>query len=102
MELRKHPCMTFLGRSNWPPAWTGPFGPSNPLPRGEVGVLIRVLDSAPSILNSPHCFVVIQWNQQEYVGSLHFDAEDAMREIVILFRNHLGRPIAEIGSLNVP
>ncbi len=101
MELRKHPRMTCLGRPNWPPEWKGPYGPDNPLPRGEVGILIRV-EPASSTLRTPHCIVVIQWNHQEYFGSLYFDEEDFLQEIVALLRNCLGRPIAEIGSLDIP
>lgn len=101
MELRKHPRMTCLGRPNWPPEWMGKYGPDNPLPRGEVGTLIRV-EPAPSILEAPHCFLVIHWNQQEYIGSLYFDEEDFLTEIVELLRSCLGRSIAEIGSLDIP
>jgi hypothetical protein len=99
MELRKHPRMTFLGRPNWPPEWNGTYGPDNPLPRGEVGILIHV--EAASILPA-HCIVIIQWNHQEYVASLYFDEEDFLQEVVGLLRSCLGRPIAEIGSLDIP
>jgi len=36
------------------------------------------------------------------LGSLYFDEEDFLREIVGLLRSCLGRPIAEIGSLDIP
>src|SRR5688572_31044518 len=75
MELRKHPRMTCLGESNWPPEWKGPYGPDNPVPRGEVGILIRV-EPAARVLGTPHCFVVMQWNQQEYFRSLYCDEEN--------------------------
>ena len=101
MELRKHPRMTCLGDPNWPPEWKGPYSPDNPLPRGEVGILIRV-EPAGRVLGTPHCFVVMQWNQQEYFGSLYFDKEDFLLEIVALLRSRVGRPIAEIGSLDIP
>ena len=101
MELRKHPRMTWLGRPNWPPEWTGTYGPNNPLPRGEVGILLRV-ESASSNLDTPHCFLVMQWNQQEYFGSLYFDEENFLTEIAALLRGCVGRPIAEIGSLDIP
>ena len=99
MELRKHPRMTCLGRPNWPPEWNGTYGPDNPLPRGEVGILVQV--EAASILPA-HCIVVIQWNQQEYLASLYFDDEDFLQEVLGLLRSCLGRPIAEIGSLDIP
>jgi hypothetical protein len=60
MELRKHPQMTWQGRPNWPPKWTGPHGPQNPLPAGEVGVLARVETTDPSLI-APHCILVIRY-----------------------------------------
>ena len=101
MELRQHPRMTYLGRSNWPPEWTGPYGPNNPPPRGEVGVLMRV-ERAPNILKTPHCVLVMQWNHEEYFGCLYFHEEDFSLEILRFLRNSLGRPIAEIGGLDAP
>jgi hypothetical protein len=101
MELRKHPRMMYQGRPNWPPEWKGPFGPNNPLPRGEVGILIRV-EPASNILRTPHCIIVIQWNHQEYLASLYFDEEAFLHEIVGLLQSSLGRPIAEIGGLDIP
>jgi hypothetical protein len=101
MELRKHPRMRCLGRLNWPPEWKGPYGPNNPLPHGEVGILIRV-EAASSVLTTPHCNIIIQWNDREYLGSLYFDEKDFLQEIVGLLQSCVGRPIAEIGSLDIP
>jgi hypothetical protein len=101
MELRKHPRMTYLGRPNWPPEWKGPYGPDNPLPHGEVGILIRV-ELPSNILRTPHCILVIQWNHQEYLASLYFDEEAFLQEIVALLQSCLGQPIAEIGTLDIP
>ena len=101
MELRKHPRMTYRGSPNWPPDWKGNYGPDNPLPCGEAGNLIRV-EPASDILAMPRCFVVMQWNQQEYVGCLSFDDEGFLRQIVDLFGSCTGRSIAEIGSLDIP
>ncbi len=101
MELRNHPRMACLGRRSWPPEWKGPYGPDKPLPSGEVGILIGV-QPAPGNLTTPHCIVVIQWNGQEYIASLHFDDEDFLQEIVRLLGTCLGRPIIEIGSLDIP
>ncbi len=101
MELRKHPGMAYLGRPNWPPEWAGPYGPDNPLPRGEVGILIRV-ESASHFLRTPHCVVAMQYNQQEYFGVLYFGEEDFLQKIVDLLRNCIGQPVVEIGRLDVP
>jgi len=101
MELRKHPRMAYLGRPTWPPQWAGPYGPDNPLPSGEVGILIRV-ESASHFLKTAHCAVVMQYKEQEYFGVLYFDDETFLQTIFGLLRNCIGRPIAEIGSLDVP
>jgi hypothetical protein len=60
------------------------------------------VEPASSNPETPHCFVVIHLNKQEYFGSLYFDEEDSLTEIVKLLRSCLGRPIAEIGSLDIP
>ena len=71
------------------------------MPRGEVGILVRV-EPAARVLGTPHCFVVMQWNQQEYFRSLYCDEENFLLEIVELLRSYAGRPIAEIGSVDIP
>jgi hypothetical protein len=101
MELRHHPRMTYQGRCNWPPEWKGPYGPRNPLPHGEVGVLVRV-DTVSTILGVPHCVLVIQWNDEEYFGSLYFEDEAFMQRVVIVLRDRINRPISEIGSIDMP
>ena len=93
--------MSCLGSKNWPPQWHGPYGPDNPLPSGEVGTLIEV-KPAHSMMRTPHCIVIIQWNNQEYLATLYFDDEEFYQEIVGLLRSRLGQPIAEIGSLDIP
>jgi hypothetical protein len=93
--------MSCQGEPNWPPQWKGPFGPQKPLPSGEVGILIRVNRGA-GVVDAPHCIVVMEWNHQEYFGSLYFDDEEFMQSIVRLLQSQIGHPIAEIGSLEVP
>lgn len=100
MELRRDPRMTCQGQANWPPQWKGPFGPHNPLPSGELGVLTRVT-CGPGILAAPHCIIVMQWNHQEYFATLYFDKENFMQGLVKLLQSYVGRPIAEIGSLDL-
>ena len=92
--------MAYMGRSNWPPEWRGPYGPERPLPNGEVGTLMRVEDS--NILTTPHCVIVMQWNGREYFGFLYFDEQDFAREISRRLQKWLGRTIVEIGSLDIP
>jgi hypothetical protein len=101
MELRKHPRMRYRGRPNWPPQWNVTYGPSKPVPAGEVGILTKV-ESLSTTPGAPHCILVMQWNGQEYLASLCFDDEQFLHEVVELLRGCLGRPIAEIGSLDIP
>ena len=93
--------MTWQGQPNWPPTWSGPHGPNNPLPVGEVGVLTRV-ESSTSSACSPHCILVMHWNNQDYFGSLFFDDLSFLEQFCELLRRHVGLPIAEIGNLELP
>jgi hypothetical protein len=101
MELKRHPRMTYQGQSNWPPQWVGPYGPNNPLPSGEVGILVRV-SCMGGMLDTLHCLLGMEWNHQEYFGFVYFDDEDFVQTFVSLAQNHIGRSIAEIGSLDIP
>ena len=101
MELRQHPRMTYKGLPNWPPKWIGPFGPNNPLPSGEVGILVRV-SRMGGMLDTLHCLLAMEWNHQEYFGFLYFDEEDFVQTFIGLAQTHIGRPIAEIGGLDIP
>jgi len=101
MELRNHPRMKYLGRSNWPPEWVGPYGPDMPLPKGELGILTGAED-ASHFLKTPHCVLIMQHHRQEYVGALYFDDEQFLPIVVALLRKSIGRLIAEIGGYDVP
>jgi hypothetical protein len=100
MELRKHLKMRWEGVPNWPPQWTGPHGPDNPLPRGEVGILTRVEIAVENTI-APHCVLIMHHNEQEYVGSLSFDDEKFLKTICKLLRRHTGRSISAIGNLDI-
>jgi len=43
----------------------------------------------------------MQWNHQEYFATLYFDKENFMQGLVKLLQSYVGRPIAEIGSLDL-
>jgi hypothetical protein len=99
MELRKHPKMTWGGRPNWPPRWNGPYGPNNPLPEGEVGILVKVETGAAKTVF--HCFLVMRHNDQDYYGSMFFDDGIFFTRLLDTLRRHIGSPISEIGSLDI-
>lgn len=100
MELRKHPEMTWKGLPNWPPQWTGPHGPDNPVFQGEVGVLKAVEKSGVSVLGG--CWVLtIAHNDQDYFGTLSFDDEEFCHKISAILMGHIGEPMSAIGSLDI-
>ena len=98
MELRKHPKIRWQGVPNWPPQWTGPHGPDNPLPRGEVGILTRVETAVDNTI-APHCVLIMHHNEQDYVGSLSFDDEEFLRTVCEVLKGQTGVSISAIGSL---
>jgi hypothetical protein len=100
MELRKHPKMRWHGRPNWPPEWNGPFGPDRPLPKGEVGTLVRA-ECRLGDLRTPHCYLDIQWNGQDYFGSLYFDDPSFIEKVCDIWLRQVERPLSEIGSLDI-
>jgi hypothetical protein len=61
---------------------------------GEVGVLLYVYAAA----DAHKCYLVIQDENENYTGILHFD--DA-RVCCEAFTKHLGRSIKKIGDLDV-
>ena len=100
MELRKHPLMSYRGRPNWPPRWVWLGGKQNERPRGEVGVLKEV--SRYPHLSADGLTLVMEYNGSAYMGLLLFDDFAFSRKIHDLLKNLRGRPISEIGSLDVP
>ena len=100
MELRNHPKMTWRGHFNWPPNWSGPHGPHNPLPQGEVGILVEVEIGAATVI--AHCFLIMRYNDQDYYGSLFFDDSGFLNQFSETLSRHIGLLISEIGSLDIP
>jgi hypothetical protein len=92
--------MMSQGSLNWPPLWTGPHGPDDPLPQGEVGTLARV-EMGTLSLTAAHCFLVIKYNGRDYFGCLFFDDEQFYKEICKTLQTQIGQPISAIGSLDI-
>jgi hypothetical protein len=98
MELRSHPLMTYRGINNWPPSWTWRGGEENIRPKGEVGILRDVFLSR--VEPQSRLFLIIEHEQQEYMGCLLFNDRTFCGQICELLKAHCGRTIAEIGSLD--
>jgi hypothetical protein len=99
MELRKHPLMSYRGKSNWPPRWVWLGGKKNERPTGEVGVLKEV--SRYSLLSSDGLTLVIEYNDSAYMGLLLFDDFGFCRKVHELLKTSRDRPIADIGNMEI-
>ena len=90
--------MSYRGVSNWPPVWTQTRSDDVKTMSGEVGTLIYV-HSNP--LMPRKCFLVMEHDEQTYVGTLIFDNDAFCRQIDILLQGHLKRSIRDIGDLDL-
>jgi hypothetical protein len=99
MQLRSHPGMTYRGICNWPPTWTQSTkgGPIKTV-RGEVGVLTYVFANE-NISNK--CYLVIDHEKEAYIGTLIFSDLAMCRQISRILRTQVGKPIKEIGEIDV-
>ena len=97
MQLRDHPLMTRRsGMRAWPPLWIRTNVPSDK-PRGEIGILLRVLKSE-AIDNA--LFVWVDYGGSTYVGAMNFDDLTFCREIHRVLEFSVGLTIKEIGDLD--
>src|SRR5215510_1427151 len=98
MLLRDHPLMSYRGVRNWPPVWIWTHGRERVTLRGEIGTLIEVRHSPVTT----HSLLLDMRHQgSEYLGCLLFGDPAFCRQMATILRRHIGRPIAEIGSLEL-
>jgi hypothetical protein len=101
MKLRDHPLMSCHGASNWPPVWTQASTGRRPpkIVRDEVGILryVHAYDNPAS----DKCYLLIDYEGEHYLGALLFDDATFCHQLTALLRHHIGRPIEEIGDLDV-
>jgi hypothetical protein len=90
--------MSYRGVRNWPPVWTLTSKESAGTLRGEVGVLKYVHYNT---IMSNKCFLVIDFQAESYIGSLIFKDHALCKQISRLLVDHIGRPIKDIGDLDV-
>jgi hypothetical protein len=95
MQLRDHPLMVFEGKPNWPPLWIASTDAATLA--GEIGVLKDVISD---ITSQRRCFLMIEHDGKNYVGTLKFDDAAFCSLISRLFNRYVGRTIREIGDLD--
>ncbi len=99
MHLRDHPLVSYRGHHTWPPIWVCKVGRSKDrVPRGEVGLLKRVLYEPES---RGKIFLVIDYDEAEYIGCVLFDSRRFCEEVAERLLRCQGRPIEALGSLDI-
>ena len=102
MHLRDHPLMSYRGIRNWPPSWVQAGGLrdiATPTLLGEDGTLTQVLLSR--IEPRTRCFLLIDFKDQSYMGTLLFDDAAFCCQVHDLLQQHLGESIRQVGNVDV-
>jgi hypothetical protein len=99
MKLRDHPLMYCSDVPSWPPAWLWRDGSDDTKPYGEVGMLREVVLS--EIEPPDRCFMIMQHMGAEYIGCFLFENSAFCRKISEILREHCGKPIHEIGDIEL-
>jgi hypothetical protein len=81
MHFRDHPLLKHGKINTWPPAWVNTRNDGKKVLRGEVGVLRDVIANT---FTGKRCFLVIEVEDESYVGALLIDdpALSACEEIL--------------------
>jgi hypothetical protein len=96
-KLRDHGLMRYRGICSWPPTWTNP-DPTKKCPTGEVGTLE---DALMNDMLRNELFVIMRYEGEGYMGALSFDDPAFCHTIYELLKLHRGKPINQIGDLNL-
>jgi hypothetical protein len=99
MKLRDHPLISYRDVHSWPPTWLWRGGKKHTRPHGEVGILKEVI--LTSIEPCSMCFLIMECEGGEYMGILRFEDSGLCREIYRVLLRHCGRPIQEIGEIDL-
>jgi hypothetical protein len=91
--------MRYRGVPSWPPIWIWTHGLEDKSPKGEVGVLRRVIKF--HVQPSNRCFLFIDHEESPYGGVLMVDNHDLCTKIVRFLQARYNRSIAEIGGLDL-
>ena len=90
--------MSYRGIPNWPPVWTRTKDENKKIIRGEVGVFTYIY-SNPRM--SSRCFLIVDHEDETYVGALIFDTHAFCKQVTDLLWCHINQPIKTIGDLEL-
>jgi hypothetical protein len=99
MHFRDHPLLAYYGFPSWPPVWTRARGTSINTVRGELGILKGVV--ARDIGQSTKCFLIIEHDGEQYVGTLLISDAAANAFFYRFLQGQIERAIKDIGDLEV-
>jgi hypothetical protein len=74
------------------------YGDVNKNPKGEVGTLVEVQVSKHQ---ANRCFLVIEYEDSQYMGCLQFDDPSFRKQVCDLLGKHCGHTMQEIGSIDL-
>ena len=99
MKLRDHPRMIRTnGYCSWPPSWTAADQRRDEKPIGEVGTLEDVVRSH---IIDDKLFLFMESDGFRYMGFITFDDSGFCNKIYRLLKHYVGRPIKEIGDIEL-
>lgn len=100
MKLRDHQLMSYRGIPNWPPAGISTTGKQLQYPKGELGVLRKVILSNTQPFT--RCYLFIEHQGEEYIGAVLFDDYALCHRVYKLLLDYRGQTIRQIGEINLP
>lgn len=98
MHFRDHPLLKHGKVNTWPPVWVNTRGGDKKVLRGEVGVLREVIANN---FTGNKCFLVIDNENENYVGTLFIDDPAFCRYITRFLQGRLGQSIKSIGDSDI-
>jgi hypothetical protein len=98
VKLRDHPLLSRHNVSTWPPVWAWVGKTKSRNPHGEVGVLKQVECDA----SLGRCFLIVEYENDLYMGCLFVNDPTFCRQLSIILRQHIGTTIKKIGDIDLP
>ena len=95
MKLREHP-----GISAWPLTWLALSGSQEKKIPHDSATLTNVALSR--VYPITICYLTTRIEDETYMGTLLFKYSDLCLQIYILLQKSIGKPIGEIGQLELP